>query len=172
MSLVRLINSIKQCLDDVFISGGQDTVGVTEAVEHEDCAASLEEAATRYQSLLQHAQEAGLATGLVTTDSLTGASPAGGGAEAGLVPAHTDLLCPGYAHSASRDWENNQGTPPRCEDLAAQLVRRQPGSSLRVILGGGRQHFNNSAGAEDGRTDGADLEAEWLEARRAEVSAS
>ena len=56
MTLVRLINSIKQRLDDVLISGGQDTVGVTEAVEHEDCLASLEEAATRYQSLLQHAQ--------------------------------------------------------------------------------------------------------------------
>ena len=66
-------------------------MGVTEAVEHEDCLASLEEAATRYQSLLQHAQEAGLATGLVTTDSLTGASPAGGGGEAGhwsLVTGH------------------------------------------------------------------------------------
>ena len=60
----------------------------------------------------------------------------------------------------------------RCEDLAAQLVRRRPGSGLRVILGGGKQHFNNSAGAEDGRTDGADLVAEWLEARRAEVSAN
>ena len=84
-------------------------------MEHEDCLASLEEAATRYQSLLQHAQEAGLATGLVTTDSLTGASPAGGG-EAGhwsLSLVTLTLLCPGYAHSASRDWENNQGTPPR-----------------------------------------------------------
>ena len=60
----------------------------------------------------------------------------------------------------------------RCEDLAAQLVRRRSGSGLRVILGGGKQHFNNSAGAEDGRTDGADLVAEWLEARRAEVSAN
>ena len=60
----------------------------------------------------------------------------------------------------------------RCEDLAAQLVRRRPGSGLRVILGGGKQHFNNSAGAEDGRTDGADLVAEWLEARRAEASAN
>ena len=89
-------------------------MGVTEAVEHEDCSASLEEAATRYQSLLQHAQEAGLATGLVTTDSLTGASPAGGGGEAGHWSLVTSpLLCPGYAHSASRDWENNQGTPPR-----------------------------------------------------------
>ena len=166
---------------------------MTEAVEHEDCLASLEEAATRYQSLLQHAQEAGLATGLVTTDSLTGASPAGGGWRGwSLVTGHWSLVT-GHLTSAVFRVRTlglaRLGEQPghaaqvggaalllswwcRCEDLAAQLVRRRPGSGLRVILGGGKQHFNNSAGAEDGRTDGADLVAEWLEARRAEVSAN
>ena len=160
-------------------------MGVTEAVEHEDCLASLEEAATRYQSLLQHAQEAGLATGLVTTDSLTGASPAGGGGEAGHWSPHSALprvRTLGLARLGEQPGHAAQVGGAallllscwwcRCEDLAAQLVRRQPGSSLRVILGGGKQHFNNSAGAEDGRTDGAALVAEWLEARRAEASAN
>ena len=78
------------------IKGRKDTLGVTEEVEYEDCEAQLEPAHHRHASLLYHSQEAGLSTGLVTTDCLTGASPAGG-----------------YAHSASRDWENNQGTPDK-----------------------------------------------------------
>ena len=60
------------------IKGRKDTVGLTEEVKYEDCEGQLEPAHHRHASLLYHAQEAGLATGLVTTDSLTGASPAGG----------------------------------------------------------------------------------------------
>ena len=57
----------------------------------------------------------------------------------------------------------SQDTPSPCLDIAAQLVRRQPGKNFRVILGGGRKLFNNSEGAEDGRTEGSDLITEWLE---------
>ena len=48
-------------------------------------------------------------------------------------------------------------------DIAAQLVRRQPGNNFRVVLGGGRKFFNNSEAAEDGRTVGSDLITEWLQ---------
>lgn len=60
------------------IKGRKDTLGLTEEVEYEDCEGQLEPAHHRHASLLYHAQEAGLGTGLVTTDRLTGASPAGG----------------------------------------------------------------------------------------------
>ena len=60
------------------IKGRKDTLGLTEEVEYEDCEAQLEPAHHHHASLLYHAQEAGLRTGLVTTDRLTGASPAGG----------------------------------------------------------------------------------------------
>ena len=57
----------------------------------------------------------------------------------------------------------SQDTPSPCQDIAAQLVRRQPGNKFRVVLGGGRKFFNNSEAAEDGRTVGSDLITEWLE---------
>ena len=85
----------------------------------------------------------------MTTDRLTGASPAGS-----------------YAHTASRDWENDRETPSPCLDIASQLVRRQPGNQFRVVLGGGRKQFNNSEGRDDGRTVGSDLISEWLTERR------
>ena len=47
----------------------------------------------------------------MTTDRLTGASPAGT-----------------YAHSASRDWEGVGVTG--CPDIAAQLVRDSPGHGV------------------------------------------
>ena len=94
------------------------------------------------------AQRAGKLTGIVTTDSLTGASPAGS-----------------YAHSASRDWENDRETPAGCQDIASQLVREHPGDGFRVVLGGGRKEFNNSEEREDGRTVGSDLITEWLTER-------
>jgi len=64
-----------------------------------------------YESLMMWAQHAGKATGIVTTDRLTGASPAGT-----------------YAHSASRDWEGVGVTG--CADIAAQLVRDSPGHGV------------------------------------------
>ena len=65
-------------------------MGVRAGVEYEDCVAGLE-AEQEVSSLLAWAQQAGKLTGLVTTDRLTGASPAGT-----------------FAHTASRDWESDQ----------------------------------------------------------------
>lgn len=62
-------------------------------------------------SIAKWAQEAGMATGLVTTTRVTHASPSGV-----------------YAHVAFRDWEcdtnvtkDNQD-PKKCQDIASQLI--------------------------------------------------
>ena len=72
------------------VKGNKDTVGVRAGVEHEDCQAGLAEE-QEVSSLLSWAQQEGKLTGVVTTDRLTGASPAGT-----------------FAHTASRDWESDQ----------------------------------------------------------------
>lgn len=66
----------------------------------------------------------------MTTTRVTHASPSGA-----------------YAHIADRDWENDGaiiddgGDPTVCEDIAKQLIMREPGSNINVILGGGRRQF-------------------------------
>ena len=75
------------------------------------------------------AQDAGMATGVVTTARVTHATPAAT-----------------YAHVADRDWEC--GVPdyaanphPAAKDVAWQLVNTSPGDKLRVVLGGGKAAF-------------------------------
>jgi len=123
------------------VKGNYETVGVSAEVKLGDCAAQ-QVPENRVSSLLAWAQEKGKATGVVTTDSLTGASPAGT-----------------YAHAADRDWENDELTPAGCEDIASQLVSEQTGRQFKVILGGGDQHFRR-------RGDGRDLTKEWMEGRK------
>ncbi|XP_017013829.2 alkaline phosphatase, tissue-nonspecific isozyme [Drosophila takahashii] len=69
----------------------------------------------RVESVLQWAQRAGKATGVVTTTRLTDASPAGA-----------------YAHVRRRGEEL---------EIARQLVEEEPGRKLHVILGGGLGKF-------------------------------
>eukprot|EP00099_Drosophila_melanogaster_P017134 NP_573047.1 uncharacterized protein Dmel_CG8105 [Drosophila melanogaster] len=69
----------------------------------------------RVDSVLQWAQRAGKATGVVTTTRLTDASPAGA-----------------YAHVSRRGEEL---------EIARQLVEEEPGRNLNVILGGGLGKF-------------------------------
>ena len=80
------------------VKANKDTLGVRAGVKYEDCQAGLEED-QQVESLMTWAQRAGKLTGIVTTDRLTGASPAGS-----------------YAHSASRDWENDRETPAPCQE--------------------------------------------------------
>ena len=49
-----------------------------------------------------------------------------------------------YAHSADRDWEcyrhlEKVGVQDKVEDIAYQLMNNEPGTKMKVILGGGRQ---------------------------------
>ncbi len=61
-------------------------------------------------TLLEQAEDSGLATGVVTTTRITHATPGGT-----------------YAHTPSRDWESDVTTPAEaqalgCRDIARQLV--------------------------------------------------
>ncbi|XP_055337448.1 alkaline phosphatase-like [Paramacrobiotus metropolitanus] len=79
-------------------------------------------------SIFSWAQNAGKATGIVTTTSVTHASPAAA-----------------YAHSASRSWESDKSMPQEAKafskDIARQLIEDTPGKNLNVIMGGGRLNF-------------------------------
>lgn len=100
--------------------------------------------------------DAGKWAGIVTTTSITDASPAGN-----------------YANIAQRRWQNDRairdsGCDPRLvTDIAQQLVNGEVGSKLKVILGGGRKQFRDyqtwdEGGANGEREDGKDLIEEWL----------
>ena len=128
-------------------------VGVSDAVVIGD-AASVE--ASRVPTLLEEAEELGLATGIVTTARVTHATPA---------------AC--YAHSPSRDWEDDTRLPDAAreagfQDIARQLVENEPGDGIEVILGGGRQQFlplqvpdPEDPGKTGARADGRDLTSAW-----------
>jgi alkaline phosphatase len=128
-------------------------LGVSGSVTPNDCDSAL----TRgIPTLLELAEDAGLATGVVTTARVTHATPAST-----------------YAHSASRRWESDADMPPEasdCEDIARQLVDFAHGDGIDVVLGGGRRQFlpvtavdpeNPQAHGE--RQDGRDLVQSWLQ---------
>ncbi len=128
-------------------------IGVDESVPRGDCAAGKR---GRVETLLERAEQAGYATGVVTTTRITHATPAAA-----------------YAHSADRGWEVDSAMPPQaleqgCVDIARQLVTFPYGDGLDVVLGGGRRNFlpANAADPEKGkgrRADGRNLIQEWLQ---------
>ena len=125
------------------------TLGVTAAIELNDCQGqNITE--HHVNSIAAWAQAQGMATGLITTTSVTHASPAGI-----------------YAHAANRDWENDaeilktQNDPNVCTDIATQLIYGTVGSNLNVILGGGQEHFLPRHQVPGKRLDGRNLIQEW-----------
>ena len=126
-----------------------------EAIEN-DCAAT---APFKVQSLFGMAEDRGLATGIVSTATITHATPAST-----------------YAHVAQRDWEVDANMPAAalaagCTDIARQMVEWPHGNGLEVMLGGGRQHFIPATMADPEyadkkgkRADGKDLPASWVAA--------
>ncbi|WP_295489514.1 alkaline phosphatase [Sphingorhabdus sp. EL138] len=126
-----------------------------EAIEN-DCAAT---APYKVQSLFGMAEDRGLATGIVSTATITHATPAST-----------------YAHTAQRDWEVDANMPAAakaagCTDIARQMVEWPHGDGLDVMLGGGRQHFIPATMADPEyadrkgkRADGKDLAASWVAA--------
>lgn len=125
-----------------------------------DCSAAL---ANPVETLLEKLEGRGYRTGIVSTATITHATPAAG-----------------YAHSADRNWESDADMPEEaraagCRDIASQLVEfaaQTPGSDgVDVILGGGRANFFPTSAADTeypdktgNRADGRDLSAEWLNA--------
>uniref|UniRef100_A0A1B6M053 alkaline phosphatase n=1 Tax=Graphocephala atropunctata TaxID=36148 RepID=A0A1B6M053_9HEMI len=148
------------CTSTAYLSGvkaNSGTVGVSAAVARGDCSGS-QNPEYQVETILDWAQEAGKATGIITGDRVTGPSAAGN-----------------YAHSADKQWEHdfdvltrcNNLDPTECKDIARQLVEDKPGRNIKVILGGGRyKMLPKSPTSEEGkgdRRDGRNLVKEWLQ---------
>ncbi|CAI6351944.1 unnamed protein product [Macrosiphum euphorbiae] len=128
------------------------TIGVTSKVNLGDCPSSVPEE-HRVTSIMQWAQWAGKATGIVTTTRVTHASPAGS-----------------YSQIAHRDWESDEdmialsnGTTDitQCEDIAKQLITREPGKNFKVIMGGGQNNFMKQGVNSTGKRHDEDLIQNW-----------
>ena len=106
--------------------------------------------ATPPATLVELAEDRGMATGIISTARITHATPAAT-----------------FAHSASRQWELDTVLPEEavaagCEDIASQLLSFDRGDGLDIVLGGGRQAFlPEEAGGRRG--DGRNLMQEWAD---------
>lgn len=118
-----------------------------------DCKIDL--AAHQVKTILESAEDAGKATGIVTTARITHATPAAN-----------------YAHTPERNWEADSNEPTDCgvPDIARQLLEFNHGDGIEVAFGGGREYFrpNTLSDPEDlgkfgRRKDGRDLTTEWTQ---------
>ncbi|WP_339671877.1 alkaline phosphatase [Dasania marina] len=128
-------------------------IALNERPQRGDCVAAL---ANQQTTFLEQAEQAGMATGVVTTARITHATPAAT-----------------YAHSPERGWESDFDMPAAarqqgCKDIAAQLLAFELGDGIDVVLGGGRRNFlpvakpgvdNNTFNGV--RRDGRNLINEW-----------
>ena len=164
VALVKTYNTDMQVPDSAgtmsaIVTGEKTRFGVLSVradVPRGDCAQSL---GKTLPTLLEAAEEAGYATGVVTTTRITHATPAAN-----------------YSHVPERDWEDDSSMPATaitagCRDIARQLVEFDKGDGIDVILGGGRSNFvpANEADPEypklsGRRKDGRNLIGEWLQA--------
>lgn len=133
------------------------TTGVNANVQFGDCTGQ-NVAANQVQSIAAWAQSVGKSTGVITTTTVTHASPSGN-----------------YVHIGNRMWESNvEVLASGCDDkvtsdIAEQLIRGSVGSKLDVIMGGGRRNFLpktfiDEQGSKGGRSDGSNLINEWKSA--------
>ncbi|MDZ7825853.1 MAG: alkaline phosphatase [Gammaproteobacteria bacterium] len=159
--LAKTYNTNQQTSDSAgtmtaMITGAKTLAGVLSvdgSVTRGDCASSLDAAVP---TLVERAEDAGLATGIVSTTRITHATP---GAT--------------YAHTPERNWEVDTAMPAEakaagCRDIAAQLLDFDHGDGIDVILGGGRSMFLPSSEADPEqaslhgrRGDGRNLIDEW-----------
>jgi alkaline phosphatase len=143
------------------VSGLKTNAGLLGANEKVSAGICQSLASNEVFSVLELAELAGKATGIVSTARITHATPAAT-----------------YAKSADRNWEDDSNLPDSakaggCEDIASQLIHfeknliaRLPGAQIDgidVVLGGGRRSFISNTGA-DGlgrRLDGQNLIRQW-----------
>lgn len=130
-------------------------IGVNAKVDYLNCSASIDPN-NHVESIALWAQQAGKSTGIVTTTTITHASPSGN-----------------YAHVASRHFESDydiirSGIPyaEDCLDIATQLIENEPGKNFQVLMGGGHTKFvpstqNDTFGTPGERKDGKDLIQQW-----------
>ncbi|CAI6351315.1 unnamed protein product [Macrosiphum euphorbiae] len=150
------------------VKGNIETIGVSGTVTNRDCMAS-NEPANQAVSSMRWAQRAGKRTGVVSNMRVTHATPAGA-----------------YANVAQRDWECDNDVfidelaDKSCRtqpDIARQLIERETGRNLNVIMGGGRAKFfpntdKDQQNLKGQRRDGRDLIKEWLEIDRTSGASS
>lgn len=134
------------------VKGRYGTLGLDVSAPFNVCRSDLG-TKPNVDSVLKWAQDAGKATGFVTTTRVTHATPAGL-----------------YAHTANRDWECDSQVPlanrHECKDIARQLIEDEPGRNIKIILGGGRQVFeaandNGTTNWPCKRGDNMDLIEAW-----------
>jgi len=167
VSLVKTYNTDAQVADSAgtmsaIVTGVKTRIGhisVGPAAAHDDCRAALRHG---LPTLLEQAEDAGLATGVISTARITHATPAAT-----------------YAHVPNRDWESDTQLPDTaveagCRDIARQLLEFDHGDGIEVVLGGGRAPFLPRETADPEypdttgiRSDGRDLTAEWTGGRPA-----
>ncbi|MEZ5896075.1 MAG: alkaline phosphatase [Parvularculaceae bacterium] len=129
-------------------------ISLSDRVVVSDCAST---AAAMTATLGELSEQAGMATGVISTARLTHATPAAV-----------------YSHAADREWESDTDLPENaqeggCSDIARQLIEFPYGDGLEVAMGGGRSNFipaetadpEGDAAATGRRRDGRDLTAEW-----------
>ena len=164
LALIKTYNTDAQVPDSAgtitALTTGEKTrigvLGINGTVARDDCAAALQ---NTLPTLAEMAEQAGMATGVVSTARITHATPAGA-----------------YAHTPNRNWESSATTPDEaqalgCRDIASQLVAMPFGDGIDVILGGGRREFMPTELADPeypekqgARDDGRNLIDEWLAA--------
>lgn len=154
LALVKTYNTDAQTPDSAgtmtaIITGvktKQGMLSVDGSIMRGDCKGAADAAVATFAEL---AEDAGMATGIVSTARVTHATPAAV-----------------YSHSADRNWEDDSKAKDGCEDIASQLLSFDHGDGIDVIFGGGRRHFitkqtTDGEGKNGKRTDGRDLTAEW-----------
>jgi alkaline phosphatase len=161
LALIKTYNTDQQVADSAgsitALTTGAKTqagvIGLDAGIARGDAAAT---ARHRLPTLFEQAEDRGFATGIVTTTTVTHATPAGV-----------------YGHAPERGWEDDSLLSESARavdfpDFARQLVEWTPGDGLDVVLGGGRRHFQPVSAADPehpelrgGRRDGRDLVAEW-----------
>jgi alkaline phosphatase len=141
VALVKTYNTDSQVADSAgtmsaIVTGEKTRIGsisVASSVSHNDCARALE---NELPTLLEQAEDAGIATGVISTARITHATPAAT-----------------YSHAPNRDWEADSNLPATaaaagCRDLAMQLAEFDHGNGIEVALGGGRAQFMPSSQAD------------------------
>ena len=160
LALVKTYNTNQQVPDSAgtataLLSGAKTRAGVIN-VDASVPRGAVARPEQRLTTLFERAEARGLATGIVTTTTLTHATPAAA-----------------YAKVAERGWECDADVPAAAaaagaRDIARQFVEFAAGDGFEVAFGGGRAKFRPTgspdpehAGQSGKRADGRDLVAEW-----------
>jgi alkaline phosphatase len=164
VALVKTYNTNQQTPDSAgtmtaIVTGSKTRAGVLSVDRKVARGDFASVAGNELPTLLENAKERGAATGIVTTTTVTHATPAAV-----------------YAHSPERAWESDDRLSEASRaagfpDIARQLIESAAEGGIDVVLGGGRQHFLPKASADPEsadrgkRLDGRDLTAEWRSGR-------